>query len=60
MENKELELIVFAIEQDSGATTEKMKSRQLMDGIFENARTTTTQDDVDIDEIMNEMNNALS
>lgn len=60
MVNKELELIVFAIKQDSGATTDKMKSRQLMDEIFENAKTTNIRGDVDIDEIMNEMNNALS
>jgi len=60
MVDKELELIVFEIKQDTGTGTEKIKSRQLMDKIFEHAESVTIPDDLDIDEIMNDMNNALS
>ena len=60
MVDKELELIVFAIKQDTGKGTQKIKSRQLMDKIFEHAESVTIPDDLGIDEIMNDMNNALS
>jgi len=60
MVDKELELIVFAIKQDTGTGTQKIKSRQLMDKIFEHAESETIPDDLDINEIMNDMNNALS
>jgi hypothetical protein len=59
MVDKELELIVFAIKQDTGTGIQKIKSRQLMDKIFEHAESATIPEDVDIDEIMNDMNNAL-
>ena len=61
MVDKELELIVFAIKQDTGTGTgiQKIKSRQLMDKIFEHAESATIPEDLDIDEIMNDMNNAL-
>jgi hypothetical protein len=35
--DKDLELIVFEIEQDSGTNAQKFKLRQLMDDIFRNA-----------------------
>lgn len=60
MVDKELELIVFAIKQNTGTGTQKIKSRQLMDKIFEQAESEKIPDDFDIDEIMNDMNNALS
>lgn len=60
MVDKKLELIVFAIKQDTGTGTQKIKSRQLMDKIFEHAESETIPDDFDINEIMNDMNNALS
>lgn len=60
MVDKELELIVFAIKQDTGTRIQKVKYRQLMDKIFEQAESVKIQDDFDIDEIMNDMNNALS
>lgn len=58
--DKELELIVFEIEQDTGTGARKFKFRQLMDDIFESAKSATIPDDLDIDDIMNDMNNALS
>jgi hypothetical protein len=58
--DKNLELIVFEIEQDSGTNAQKFKFRQLMDDIFRNAESVTMPDDLDIDDIMNDMNNALS
>ena len=60
MVDKELELIVFEIKQDTGTGTQKIKSRQLMDDIFQNAESATIPNDLDIDDIMNDMNNALS
>jgi hypothetical protein len=60
MVDKELELIVFAIKQDTGTRIQKVKYRQLMDKIFEQAESVKIPDDFDIDEIMNDMNNALS
>jgi hypothetical protein len=59
MVDKELELIVFAIKQGTGTGIQKIKSRQLMDKMFEYAESATIPDDLDIDEIMNDMNNAL-
>jgi len=61
MVDKELELIVFAAKQDTGTGTgiQKIKSRQLMEKMFEYAESATIPDDLDIDEIMNDMNNAL-
>jgi len=61
MVDKELELIVFAIKQDTdtGTGIQKIKSRQLMNKIFEHAESATIPDALDIDEIMNDMNNAL-
>jgi len=60
MVDKELKLIVFAINQNTGTGTQKIKSRQLMDKIFEQAESEIISDDFDIDKIMNDMNNALS
>ena len=60
MVDKELELIVFAIKQGTGTGIQKIKSRQLMDKIFEHAESAIVPDDRDIDETMNDMNNALS
>jgi hypothetical protein len=58
--DKELELIVFEIEQDTVTGAQKFKFRQLMDDIFRNAESATIAADLDIDNIMNDMNNALS
>jgi hypothetical protein len=54
MVDNELELIVFAIKQDTGTGTgiKKIKSRQLMDKIFEHAESAIVPEDLDIDEIM--------
>jgi len=60
MVDKELKLIVFAINQNTGTGTQKIKFRQLMDKIFEQAESEIIPDDFDIDKIMNDMNNALS
>ena len=59
MVDKELELIVFAIKQGTGTGIQKIKSRQLMDKMFEHAESAPIPEDLDIDEIMNDMNNAL-
>ena len=50
MVDKELELIVFEIKQDTGTGTQKIKSRQLMDDIFQNAESATIPIDLDIDD----------
>jgi hypothetical protein len=51
---------VFEIEQGTGTGAQKFKFRQLMDDIFRNAESATIAADLDIDDIMNDMNNALS
>ena len=60
MVDRELELIVFAIKQDTGTGAQKIKFRQLMDNIFQNAESAVIPDELDIDEIMDDMNNGLS
>ena len=60
MVDRDLELIVFAIKQDTGTRAQKIKFRQLMDNIFQNAESAVIPDELDIDEIMDDMNNGLS
>ena len=58
MVNQQLELLLFPIKQDTG-TLLKKKTQQLMEKVFQNAKSTTIQKNLNIDEIMNDMNNAL-
>lgn len=60
MVDKDLELIVFEIERDMDTDVQKIKSRQLMDKLFEHTELVAIADDIDIDKAMDEMNNALS
>ncbi|HKJ97927.1 MAG TPA: hypothetical protein VJ959_03315 [Desulfotignum sp.] len=60
MVDKELELIVFEIKKKTGTGAQKFKIRQRMDDIFQNAASATIPGDLDIDDLMNDMNNALS
>lgn len=58
--NKKLELLIFPIDK---ADTKKKKAiskiNKLMDKSFKTARSTTIAPNIDIDNLMNEMNNAL-
>jgi len=60
MVNQELELLLFPIKQDADAVFQKKKSKQLIKMVFENAKSTVIQENLNIDEIMNDMNDALS
>ena len=59
MVNQKLELLLFPI-KDTATPLKKKKAKQLMDKVFKNAESTTIQKNIDIDEIMNDMNDALS
>jgi len=59
MVNQKLELLLFEI-KDTATPLKKKKAKQLMDKVFKNAESTTIQKNIDIDEIMNDMNDALS
>lgn len=60
MINQELELLLFPIKRDVDAVSQKKKSKQLMKMVFENAKSITIKKNLNIDEIMDDMNDALS
>jgi hypothetical protein len=59
MVNQKIELLLFPI-KDTATPLKRKKAKQLMDKVFKNAESTTIQKNIDIDEIMNGMNDALS
>ena len=59
MVNQELELLLFPIKQGTDKIFQKKKSKQIMKKVFENAKSITIQKNLNIDEIMNDMNDAL-
>ncbi len=60
MVNQELELLLFPIKQDNGIVFQKKRAKQIMVKVFEDAKSNTIQKNLNIDEIMNDMNDALS
>jgi U3 small nucleolar ribonucleoprotein component len=60
MVNRELELLLFPIKQDTGTLPPKKQSKKLMEKVFENAKSITIPKKINIDELMNDMNDALS
>ena len=53
-------MILFRTKQRRRPISQKKNSEELMDKIFNKAKSITIQNDLNIDEIMNDMNNAIS
>jgi len=60
MVNQKLELLLFPIKQDTNIPFAKKKAKLLMEKVFKNAESIAVQKNINIDEIMNDMNDALS
>jgi len=60
MVNQKLELLLFPIKQDTDIPFANKKAKLLMEKVFKNAESITVQKSINIDEIMNDMNDALS
>lgn len=53
--NRELELLIFPTEKNK-----KHDTKKLMECVFKNAEATDVEDSTNINDLMNEMNDALS
>ena len=60
MVNQKLELLLFPIKQDTDIPFANKKAKLLMEKVFKNAESIAVQKNINIDEIMNDMNDALS
>ena len=60
MVNQKLELLLFPIKQDTDIPFANKKAKLLMEKVFKNAESITVQKNINIDELMNDMNDALS
>ena len=60
MINQKLELLLFPIKPNTNSVFIKKKDRKLMEKVFKSAKSITVQKNINIDEIMNDMNDALS
>lgn len=60
MVNQKLELLLFPIKQDTDIPFANKKAKLLMEKVFKNAESITVQKNINIDDIMNDMNDALS